>query len=195
MCTLCNGMDYDTASPYSLEYTAFDSITDDDPPEKLSAEAQCLVDVVSSLQTKKSKLNELVGDITEVQKSIDTSFLEFEDIKTRVDVLTSKYSLPKMEFDDVRDKIQEHVIIQRARLQKLQPERDTLAADIGMIEKTLASVVEKSSSMCSVCYERQANVALNPCGHVYCEACVSRIYTRTCPKCRNVIDGRMKLYF
>jgi L-lysine 2,3-aminomutase len=136
-----------------------------------------------------------LNDITEVQKSIDTSFLEFEDVKSRVDVLTSKYSLQKMDFDGVRDKIQEHVIIQRARLQKLQPERDTLAADIGMIEKTLGSLVEKSSSTCSVCYERQANVALKPCGHVYCEACVSRIHTRTCPKCRDLINGQIKLYF
>ena len=197
MCVLCNRMDYDTiASPYTLDYAYFDvSDVADDPPEKLSAEAQCLVDVMSSLQTKKSKLSELLGDITETQKSIDVGFLEFEDVKTRVDELTTKYSLPKMNFDHVRDKIQEHMIFQRSRLHTLQPERDILVKEIGMIEKTLGSAVEKSSNTCSICYENKANVALKPCGHVYCETCVSRIDTRRCPKCRDLIDGQIKLYF
>lgn len=189
-------MDYDTVSPYTVDYASFDvSDVADDPPEKLSAEAQCLVDVMSSLQAKKQRLSELLGDITETQKSIDASFPEFEDVKTRVDDLMIKYSLPKMNFDDIRNKIQEHVIFQRARLHTLQPERDTLAADIGMIEKTLGSVVENSTSTCSVCYENKANVALKPCGHVYCETCVSRIDTRRCPKCRDLINGQIKLYF
>lgn len=192
---LCNRMDYDTiASPYTLDYASFDSVSADDPPEKLPAEAQCLVDVLRSIATKKSRLSELVDEIGDIQKSIDVSFSEFEDAKARVDKLTTKYSVPKINFDALRDQIQEHTIAQRARLQELQPERDTLAADIGMIEKTMGSLVEKSSS-CSVCYERQANVALKPCGHVYCETCVSRIDTRRCPKCRDLINGQIKLYF
>lgn len=201
-------------SEYRLDYASFDSdigcsndidnnridnnrIDDNriDLPQKLSPEAQCVMDALHSVQIKKQRLHTLINEITEIQKSVDAAFPEFEDVRDRVNALTAKYEYTTMDFDILKKKLEMHVTFQRARLQELQPERDTLAADIGMIEKSLASVVEKSSNTCSVCYDRKAEVALKPCGHVYCESCVSRIDTRRCPKCRDLINGQLKLYF
>ena len=206
----------------SLDYTSFDSdigfnndiddnriddnrIDDNriDLPQKLSPEAQCVMDALHSVQIKKQRLHTLINEITEIQKSVDAALPEFEDVRDRVNALTAKYvntltakyEYTTMDFDILKKKLEMHVTFQRARLQELQPERDTLAADIGMIEKSLASVVEKSSNTCSVCYDRKAEVALKPCGHVYCESCVARIDTRRCPKCRDLINGQLKLYF
>lgn len=38
---------------------------------------------------------------------------------------------------------------------------------------------------CVVCFERQPNVTLDPCGHAnLCDVCVSRLVKRRCPTCR-----------
>lgn len=42
-----------------------------------------------------------------------------------------------------------------------------------------------SDSSCVVCFERPANVTLDPCGHAnLCDVCVSRLVKRRCPTCR-----------
>lgn len=46
-------------------------------------------------------------------------------------------------------------------------------------------VDEDPATCCVVCFERAANITLDPCGHAnLCDVCVSRLVKRRCPTCR-----------
>lgn len=45
---------------------------------------------------------------------------------------------------------------------------------------------------CKVCFERDVDIAINPCGHVYCQKCLPSF--KACPHCRGPIQGHMKVY-
>lgn len=45
---------------------------------------------------------------------------------------------------------------------------------------------------CNICFERDVNIALNPCGHTYCEECSTKI--NKCSICRQEIIGKIKIF-
>lgn len=52
------------------------------------------------------------------------------------------------------------------------------------LSKTVAEEHDDDTS-CVVCFERDTNVTLDPCGHAnLCDVCVSRLVRRRCPTCR-----------
>jgi len=46
--------------------------------------------------------------------------------------------------------------------------------------------------LCKICYEREMNCALLPCGHMTCLQCSQRI--KRCPHCRDIIKKVQKLF-
>ena len=58
------------------------------------------------------------------------------------------------------------------------------------------SVVDPSSSrdlLCKVCLVNEQNVALLPCGHVFCAECTPR-FGEFCPLCRASIQEELRIY-
>ena len=54
---------------------------------------------------------------------------------------------------------------------------------------------EKPTNKCSVCYMRRRSHAIVPCGHFFCEACVTRCQTRNqCFVCRGEPSGVLKVF-
>jgi predicted nucleic acid-binding Zn-ribbon protein len=49
-------------------------------------------------------------------------------------------------------------------------------------------------TLCDICYENQKNTLLDPCGHVFCSACIARHQGNTCPKCRTVYRKTQIVY-
>jgi baculoviral IAP repeat-containing protein 7/8 len=47
--------------------------------------------------------------------------------------------------------------------------------------------------VCKVCYEKETDVALIPCGHVFCRHCAFLV--NDCPICRRTIQKKVKLFF
>ena len=45
---------------------------------------------------------------------------------------------------------------------------------------------------CKICFARESNCALYPCGHVFCDHCTAN--ARTCPVCRKGVKDRVKLF-
>lgn len=43
---------------------------------------------------------------------------------------------------------------------------------------------DKAKEECAVCWEREWNMVLDPCGHTYCDYCVKKLVE--CPICRVV---------
>jgi len=183
----------------SLDYMPFESTAPESKTAPLCAEAQCIIDILRSTETKKKRLKDVVNEIREIQETLDCCLPEFEAVREALHALFLKYNedTTTIHFDAFKKKLETHVEIQRARLQELQSERDRLAADIGMIERTLA-VSQTNLQRCSICYTNVCNVALMPCGHVYCEICIARfssVVVPRCPTCRTKIDDELTLFF
>lgn len=52
-------------------------------------------------------------------------------------------------------------------------------------EEPLVKPCQEPDDCCVVCFERDTNVTLDPCGHSnLCDVCVSRLVKRRCPTCR-----------
>lgn len=51
---------------------------------------------------------------------------------------------------------------------------------------------EDIAIVCNICLHRVPNRVLIPCGHTFCAQCLVDI--GTCPTCRNIINGVMKIY-
>ena len=55
----------------------------------------------------------------------------------------------------------------------------------------------KQKKICSVCFDKEVDTALVPCGHTYCNECagVDRSRYARCPHCRTQINNKIKIFF
>lgn len=72
--------------------------------------------------------------------------------------------------------------------------RGTAAAQRGVLEGTNAEAQVKFQ--CFVCMDRYVDLCLDPCGHVLCNTCWSRLPTtdRRCPGCRSAPRKAIKIF-
>ena len=69
-------------------------------------------------------------------------------------------------------------------------------------EKTLQNITELMGTCgtttvkkCTVCYTREVQTVLVPCGHTFCTSCAARAETRgRCHSCRGRVDSTMRVY-
>ena len=62
---------------------------------------------------------------------------------------------------------------------------------IADLVKTCAPSTKKN---CSVCYTRERNTCLVPCGHIFCESCAERAKRSRCFICRQRIEDSMRVF-
>ena len=53
--------------------------------------------------------------------------------------------------------------------------------------------INNESLLCSICYENKINCANIPCGHTFCERCVSKGDNK-CAMCREPVHNYLKIY-
>jgi hypothetical protein len=78
------------------------------------------------------------------------------------------------------------------KLMKLVDEIKLLKSIIGVNE---ISPSKNSSIMCFICAEKSIEACLNPCGHTFCNSCVSKIANQRCYMCRKTVISSTKLFF
>jgi hypothetical protein len=49
--------------------------------------------------------------------------------------------------------------------------------------------------LCSICYHNQKSCALVPCGHLFCEDCITSTFTAVCPVCRREFTAKLGVFF
>jgi len=49
-------------------------------------------------------------------------------------------------------------------------------------------------TLCSICFQREKNTALVPCGHVFCEECTTSFMTADCPVCRRSYGDKLSIF-
>ena len=74
---------------------------------------------------------------------------------------------------------------------KLNLIRETITKGIQGIVKA-DDMVKK---MCPVCFDREVNTVLVPCGHTYCNGCSEYDRNNKCPQCRASVQRRIKIFF
>ena len=47
--------------------------------------------------------------------------------------------------------------------------------------------------LCQICFENRINLVLTPCGHTFCNDCLTDNINQ-CFNCRKTIDSRFKIY-
>jgi hypothetical protein len=61
--------------------------------------------------------------------------------------------------------------------------------------KQVMKTEEVNQKMCPVCFDREINTVLVPCGHTYCMPCVENDHSNRCSQCRTQIQRYIKIYF
>ena len=92
--------------------------------------------------------------------------------------------------DKMKDWIEEYKA--KHNFEEKKNETYKLFGIVNAMEKVLVNTNAKRYSQftCSVCMDRMVDTFLDPCGHLACERCMTRVLTLECPICRTHV--RMK---
>lgn len=66
-----------------------------------------------------------------------------------------------------------------------------------LIHDFLKSIIpeeNRKSNLCSICFEKELNACLNPCGHSFCKECTGKFHNSSCPTCRTRYQTVLPLY-
>ena len=63
--------------------------------------------------------------------------------------------------------------------------------------KEIVSPDEVNKKLCPVCFDREVDMAMVPCGHTFCKGCsdVDINMHANCPQCRTAVRSRIKIFF
>jgi sacsin len=104
------------------------------------------------------------------------------NVVSAVNDLLSRFNISlSTEYEDL---LNENLRL-RQRLEQAEEGRRVASAQIddAIREKRDA----QDSLICAICLENNVDCVLIPCGHIYCEACVTRLPRPSCPICRQHI--------
>jgi hypothetical protein len=64
------------------------------------------------------------------------------------------------------------------------------------IPMPVAELKEEPKVLCSICYDSDVTLLLEPCNHIcICQLCYNSLITKECPICRTNISATRKIYF
>lgn len=49
-------------------------------------------------------------------------------------------------------------------------------------------------TLCSICFINEKNLALIPCGHLFCSNCIEKTFTAVCPNCRRDFKDKLLVF-
>jgi Zinc finger, C3HC4 type (RING finger) len=72
---------------------------------------------------------------------------------------------------------------------------EELTEEAAIIAGECTNIDNFNKFTCSICTENLIDTFVDPCGHVFCERCISRTVNKTnCPGCRTIINGIKRIY-
>jgi len=113
--------------------------------------------------------------------------MDLERLKNYLFITKTDYQ--KSMFD-ICERIDEKIIDETAKL--------ALINDcIGLYKRTLVSFETDKKIFnkykCTICYEKEVNMIMIPCGHTFCKDCSEKA-TRKCFACKGEVTGRTNIY-
>lgn len=82
-------------------------------------------------------------------------------------------------------------------LEFLQDQASKLAGTCKAMKKVLGdtNIENFNKFTCSICTENLIDIFVDPCGHVFCETCLSKTTNKThCPMCRTQINALKRIF-
>jgi len=77
-----------------------------------------------------------------------------------------------------------------------EPEKPTISPLEQVNLKLQAQVEELTAKLlCPLCCSNEKNAALDPCGHLFCERCLTQTFTAICPVCRTAYTRKLNVFF
>lgn len=137
----------------------------------------------SEYHKTKSELNKLIVCISKHQDELNVI----------------KYAINNIQTNDTADMLQE-VYNKKAfdgNVKYMTDQAAILAGECKAMKSILqdTNVGNFNKFMCSICTDKLIDTFVDPCGHVFCEQCMSRIVNKThCPGCRTSINSIKRIY-
>lgn len=81
---------------------------------------------------------------------------------------------------------------------KIQKITKKLGALRSLIQTGLDDMADKDTTnkkLCAICFDREIDVVMVPCGHTSCNGCSNYNKLSKCMHCRSIIHQRVKIYF
>lgn len=171
--------------------------TENDIPELDIPEASCeldetWVDFAKILEEFKVKYRKAVLEYTKEKKTVEainkkTYIARLIADKVEDEMLRTKL-MTVIESDEIEERLAEH-IVECSKKKALVEEMKKI------MEDTRAE--EYGRFICPICTENCIDLFMDPCGHVVCEPCLTKMNPRDrgkCAVCRTVLRNHRKIY-
>jgi hypothetical protein len=207
----------DLESAYESLLTNRESLfTVSDLPELSEEDKMCNKNLETSylfktLSDKAIQLNKQIVALVDNEVSLDDTLLKFKNTNltitnlcilhcdSSIESLQKKYLDLTADYNIIQTNMKKEINKKR---EKLEAELDTVNSKLNGIRKLIQLGIEDLikpedvvKKMCAICFEREVNMVMIPCGHTYCDACSKYDYRAKCPQCRTTINSRVKIYF
>jgi hypothetical protein len=116
------------------------------------------------------------------------------------DTLETNTILIDRSLGSVEFSIQNEILMRKSTL---DAKIDTLTRKLNtirtLIKTSMEDLIDKDSAnnkkLCAICFDREVDMVMVPCGHTLCTGCSNYNTSNKCAHCRSVIQKRVKLFF
>lgn len=116
------------------------------------------------------------------------------------DTLETNMILIDRSLGSVEFSIQNEILMRKssldAKIDTLTRKLNTIRA---LIKTSMEDLIDKDSAnnkkLCAICFDREVDMVMVPCGHTLCSGCSNYNTSNKCAHCRSVIQKRVKLFF
>lgn len=191
----------------------FQSLTEE--PPRLDLSAAQLKSTIDHYNTLRNHQKYLTQELEVIEKNIQG----LEDIQRKFMVMTTDYNntifqngiLSREEFTALQDKLTELRELQKAATEKCLGEYKKTALEISMkLEKNQIQLSaysefiktgvkemvgpEVKQNSCTICFQNEITHCFVPCGHTFCNTCITSSQTNKCMTCRADIQKTIKIF-
>jgi Zinc finger, C3HC4 type (RING finger) len=142
-----------------------------------------LVKFKNEYYKNKSELNKLTGIISRHKDELNVIKYAINNVQTNdtAQLLNEVYNKKASQSD----------------IDELTEEAAIIAGECKAMKKILqdTNAEQFNKFTCSICTDNLVDTFVDPCGHVFCERCISRTVNKThCPGCRTAINAIKRIY-
>jgi hypothetical protein len=156
----------------------------------------------TTLEEYNTQLVKLKDSLTNVSALMDnlkkTYIVHQTDSVDSLNALNEKIvSFLKETNASVADVIQKKIAKAESEIYDISNKLSGLRAIIVTGVNEIIKEEDKQKKMCSICFDKEVDTALVPCGHTYCKKCAEADRSRyaRCAQCRKEITSRIKIFF